>query len=842
MNRNITKHFLPIPFFLLLLTLVNGNRLYAQLPTCIGSGGFVYSQSGNNIYNLDPTLPLSATNPSLNTIVLPPNSNGLAVSTNLNNVAGPSPTFYTVTNGFYYYYDGTNWVNTNHTAALSAVNLGGGGGFVYNLVGFSGQVYKYDGTGNDVLLTTIPDFAGGGPFDLQLDCAGNFYILRTETPQWMRKYSPTGTLLQSWTLTGAPSNSPGGGFAVIDDKVYYNNPSGYVEGTITGSTINFTVVNPSGLNPSPGDFASCPLGGAPQTINDTVFYCNSIAGATITSGGTAPFSYTVLNGSATVTGSGPSFNVKATAPATVLLHSTSVSICSNGTLTDTFLVIPPPAVDAGVNDTIHGCGAYVDTLSGSLGNTTSWVNYSISWAPTASIVSGGTTMTPVVNPMVNTTYIVTITTPATQGDCSIRDSVIKTLEDESVNPDYTFTISYGCTADTVRFTNTSGQSTANLWDFGDGTTDTAANPVHIYPNQAMYDVRLLASNYLCTDSAHQLVDTRHPLVADFTIDNDTICQNNTITFTNTSTVSVQPGTYTWDFGDGATATGTNTSHYYTRSGVYDVRMIATDHVPCSDTVTHTVVVDSIPSLKFTISDYDICTGQSVTFTAGYTPIGNIGLTWDMGNGVILTGDDVVTHSYQHAGTYTISLTGDYRVCHDTTYTDTIVVSPLPKVNLGPDTTICLDGAPLILTNLLPDMPGTSYSWNTGDTTPVLTVRHQGIYSLRVTTDHDCSSTDEVEVRKDCYVDIPNSFTPNGDGANDYFFPRQLLSKSVAGFTMQIFNRWGQLLYETSQPDGRGWDGRFNDKEQPAGVYIYIINTVLKNQRIEKHTGNVTLLR
>ena len=90
--------------------------------------------------------------------------------------------------------------------------------------------------------------------------------------------------------------------------------------------------------------------------------------------------------------------------------------------------------------------------------------------------------------------------------------------------------------------------------------------------------------------------------------------------------------------------------------------------------------------------------------------------------------------------------------------------------------------------------------------------------------------------------IPNTFTPNGDGINDYFFPRQFLTKGVVSFTMNIFNRWGQQIYTTQSLDGQGWDGRFNDIPQPEGVYIYVIDGKFKDGQIEHHEGNITLIR
>lgn len=60
--------------------------------------------------------------------------------------------------------------------------------------------------------------------------------------------------------------------------------------------------------------------------------------------------------------------------------------------------------------------------------------------------------------------------------------------------------------------------------------------------------------------------------------------------------------------------------------------------------------------------------------------------------------------------------------------------------------------------------------------------------------------------------------------------------------MQIFDRWGQKIFETVNTEGRGWNGRFNGIEQPQGVYVYIIEVELQNGRLERHEGNVTLIR
>ncbi len=60
--------------------------------------------------------------------------------------------------------------------------------------------------------------------------------------------------------------------------------------------------------------------------------------------------------------------------------------------------------------------------------------------------------------------------------------------------------------------------------------------------------------------------------------------------------------------------------------------------------------------------------------------------------------------------------------------------------------------------------------------------------------------------------------------------------------MQVFNRWGQVIFETDKTDGRGWDGRFNGSPQPGGVYVYLIDVEINGSIKERYEGNVTLLR
>jgi gliding motility-associated-like protein len=299
--------------------------------------------------------------------------------------------------------------------------------------------------------------------------------------------------------------------------------------------------------------------------------------------------------------------------------------------------------------------------------------------------------------------------------------------------------------------------------------------------------------------------------------------------------------WNWNFGNAGTSSQQNPSFVYTTPGVYNARLVVNDAIPCYDTAYHSIRVDSIPYMTFTQDKHAICSGERINFTTNYLSTA-YNLRWDFGDGTVWNQFGNTAHNYDQPGLYFVKLTGDYGVCGIANATDSVVVNAFPKVDLGPDSVLCLDGPAILVTALNnANDPTITWLWNTGATTPSLSIVHPGIYSLTATK-NDCATTENIEVNKDCYTDIPNAFTPNGDGVNDYFYPRQLLSKGVVGFSMTVYDRWGQKVFETTNTNGRGWDGKFNGKDQPMGAYIYQIKAVLKNGRIEDYKGNVTLVR
>lgn len=318
-----------------------------------------------------------------------------------------------------------------------------------------------------------------------------------------------------------------------------------------------------------------------------------------------------------------------------------------------------------------------------------------------------------------------------------------------------------------------------------------------------------------------------------------ICFGDTIQFNNTSTGSFSA--WAWSFNDSTFSGDPDPIHVYRSPGIYRVWLIGETATGCSDTAIANITVDRKFDGSFLKDQKEICTGRSIIFSP-LTDSSALQLFWDFGDGTYRTlPNEIVQHAYDRNGIMPLQLNTHFRACPDAVSYDTVYVYPYPAVQLPPDSSLCLDGAPIFLKNRADQPAGYAHLWSTGETSQSILIRHPGTYWLKVTSDHGCSTSEYVTVSKNCYIDIPNAFSPNGDGINDYFFPRQWLSKGGTRFKMQVFSRWGQLLFETDKINGRGWDGQFNNRPQPPGVYIYIIESGI-GAPTEKYQGNLTLMR
>jgi gliding motility-associated-like protein len=318
---------------LLVLSIICCYNLHGQLPT--SNLLYMRSPTGTDIYNYDPTQPVSATNPSVNTIQLPtPPGHGLAICEVLGS-GNSILTFYTIINDRYWYYDPftSAWVNTHNLTGSNgiAVNFGGGGGFIYNFDAIGGNLYKYDGTGDGSLLLDIPGYGSvvgaGGVADVVVDCEGNWFIMLlfhgNNVNSYLRKYNPAGILLQAWTINNPNNFSSGPGFGIVNDTIYLinqiTNPTGLSipSASLGSGTIDFST-NPALLPISTlnDDMASAPAssGAITPTISITTPDNPVCPGTAVTftsvisNGGNSPGYQWFVNGVAIAAATNASFS------------------------------------------------------------------------------------------------------------------------------------------------------------------------------------------------------------------------------------------------------------------------------------------------------------------------------------------------------------------------------------------------------------------------------------------------------------------------------------------------------------------------------------------------------
>ena len=294
---------------------------------------------------------------------------------------------------------------------------------------------------------------------------------------------------------------------------------------------------------------------------------------------------------------------------------------------------------------------------------------------------------------------------------------------------------------TVAFSNTSsGSITSYAWDFGDGTTSTAASPSKVYAAAGVYTVKLTVtgpggsntqtrSNYITVSAAAPLAQfTGSPVSGTFPL---------TVAFSNTSSGSIT--SYAWDFGDGTTSTAASPSKVYAAAGVYTVKLTVTGPGG-SNTQTRSnyiTVSAAAPVAQFTGSPVSGTFPLTVAFSN--TSSGSItSYAWDFGDGTTSTAASP-SKVYAAAGVYTVKLTvtgpGGSNTQTRSNYITVSTAAPLAQFTGSP-----VSGTFPLTVAFSNTSSGsiTSYAWDFGDGTtstaasPSKVYAAAGVYTVKLT--------------------------------------------------------------------------------------------------------------
>ena len=461
-------------------------------------------------------------------------------------------------------------------------------------------------------------------------------------------------------------------------------------------------------------------------------------------------------------------------------YSVIVSIGScTGTDTIHIAIVNPPIVSLG-NDTSVCSGQPVTLNAGNPGDSYQWS-------------TGATTQT------ITTTTAGTYWVHVSNGACVSTDSLAITMVNNptvNLGPDSTVCIGHTVTL------NAGNAGYNYLWNTG---ATTQSINVNVAGNYWVY-VNIGA----CAGTDTVLITTVNPPVIN--LGNDTsVCTPLTVTLN-----AGNPGNgYQWSSGQTTQTITVNTSGTY---------WVIVNNGSCISADSINILIVPTPSVSLG-PDTSICLGQSLSFDAG-----NSGDTY-----LWSTGATTQTINVDSAGTYWVRVNNGNCKSLDTT---TLTIITPPKPDLGGDKLICG-----ITGTISSGVTAPHYLWSTGDTTNTITVYAPGGTYWLVASQGMCWKSDSINVsfvHDSDYWSPPNVFTPNADGKNDYFIPGIV---SATNYDLKIFNRWGELMFETNNPLIH-WDGKNKNTDVPEGCYYWLAKYALgcEPDTIIKDKGFVMLYR
>jgi len=312
--------------------------------------------------------------------------------------------------------------------------------------------------------------------------------------------------------------------------------------------------------------------------------------------------------------------------------------------------------------------------------------------------------------------------------------------------------------------------------------------------------------------------------------------------------------WAWDLGDGNTSNQQNPVYQYANAGNYAISLRVTDNNGCTDTETVNINYAPAPqSVSIVQSTDGGCNPTPILFTNNSMPIGaDYDILWDFGDGNTST-EISPTHIYEKAGTYSVSLSIESPlgcfVAED--YPDLINILESPEAGFSLTPNELSSTNPTVQVN---DASFNAVEWryefsNQGTATmanPSFTFRDTGQQQIVqiVTAPSGCIDTaiQFIDVIPFVQWFMPNAFTPNRDGVNDIFIGNGSLA-GATDFTFTIWNRWGELVFETTNIN-KGWNGQKGNigRDSPAGVYVYVLSYRTPRREKVLLEGFATLIR
>lgn len=421
-----------------------------------------------------------------------------------------------------------------------------------------------------------------------------------------------------------------------------------------------------------------------------------------------------------------------------------------------------------------------------------------------------------------------------------------------------------CRGRTIEFRHFSSGMLEAFWIFNDSAnapndTSTAFNPTYTFSDTGFFEVMLIINQGIpgCNDTAVEIFEIRDSVDNWFTW-GESPCLDKGLDFKLEGTNLSPNASIEWNFGVNATPqtwSGPDPPPVvFTNDGnLYEVNLTTEDY-GCESFYYEQLTLHERISLDITGHEVEVCAPHTAVLNSQATARGPIRILWDMGDGTTYNNNGSIEHTYTTPGVYYPRVA--FRTtsfCIDTISVDLdpIYVLPSPDAQLSASSTRLLMYDPT-LTFISQFSDDVVYSeLHTGDghvfvpapPSVEYTYDADSAYFVAFTVGENldgCIDTSfiDIYVVPETNIYIPNAFTPDGDGINDWF---NVQVTNVGKFEFRIHNRWGQEVFVSQNPSNH-WDGNVNGEPAPMGVYVYTLK--LQDQQGEWHyrTGSLTLIR
>ncbi len=421
-------------------------------------------------------------------------------------------------------------------------------------------------------------------------------------------------------------------------------------------------------------------------------------------------------------------------------------------------------------------------------------------------------------------------------DCD--PTVFAKVQSDAVVGDREFVIN-SCGNNTILFENDSEieqfiDTYHWLFDIDGQVTEVNSRDAEItFPGVGTYEGVMIVNRGLdCGDTANIFVNLYPSINVDFSFDYDT-CIGGPTEFTDLSTTGAEEVLrWDWKFGEGGTSQIQNPSYTYPIPGAHTVTLIAEDNNACIDSQQYVIPYFPVPPLLvIEPSTFVGCSPGRVFFNNLSIPVDSTyDIRWDFGDGGVGTAVSP-THVYESPGTFSVfvQITSPIGCYTEASFPNWIqikqspvasfVYSPDQPSNFNPTVQFSNLSSNLIDQQWIFDNVGRSNEFD-----PSFTFPDTGQFQVALIAIHENGCRDTsiqiIDVIPRVTYHMPNAFTPNGDGKNDFFIGTGF-TDGMLDFEMTIWSRWGELIYITEDPLDP-WNGSKNNvgKVLPSGVYVY----------------------